>query len=673
MAPKRRHIQKGSREAYFGTIAIRIDELDVTNNPSQAIDQEDVDEAVENLAMGACRFHKDTRMRASLSEKDFETVPETWYISGRISGGTTVNVTLDDIRRKLMNTEGVVLGDFIHLKKWPGNCEKEALLSGHSWRIALQRILADQQKAAEAGDTSPDGSKVTVPSEDAFFWTVDMFESSKIHTGGPDSILQTNHCDFNKQEIDGYHFLRITKACKGKSAKFQKDIFKKSWFTPWVQNELGVHIPPSRVSRVLAIVNSECWRAIWEKYLETAYGSIGFNFTFGEWLVNAKFDELWELEFNKIFEFQRLVFRGFTMKVSARDWGCLIDFTKEDYSAETFGLLFYPTKKDYIEGTLVGTHLELSHKWFTVWSLPKLQTAQSYGDKIFLTRRPGFLSKLTDEDYRHSFHSLLDNPGISCPSWDDFLKLEKFVGQPTKRVLQHMVWWTDQSFIYPKSSSRELKSWNWIVKLRKRVFQRSRLAQGAARPWRLESDDTTEDDGRVVVDSLDAHVSNFLQSVWEKISTNKSWGDCDMEQHETLMAEYMERFTQPHWAALVELLVEYAGPMSKYNHIQDSVEASASSGSSMVKAVYASHIYLKETPALNTPSMKANLLRKCEILGAIWMYQTLKKAMLTTLEFGYCGSSGDTNEQMGSVADKKDWNVALSALHDIAIFQICGL
>lgn len=93
------------------------------------------------------------------------------------------------------------------------------------------------------------------------------------------------------------------------------------------------------------------------------------------------------------------------------------------------------------------------------------------------------------------------------------------------KILQHVIYWTDQSFTYPRPASAVLKTWDWVEQIRTYVFTNSPLEEGAQRPWRFTDGPTSEDDIRVVNSSLSDHIQSFMDELWEYVSKEPLWRD----------------------------------------------------------------------------------------------------------------------------------------------------
>lgn len=224
-------------------------------------------------------------------------------------------------------------------------------------------------------------------------------------------------------------------------------------------------------------------------------------------------------------------------RVTSYDWEVTISAMGKGPNLEFLRRLFFPNKQDYEDGNLTGL-LAMNRKWFTEWTLPQLGTEQVYltGPTRVYTRRPGFLAKLTDKEYHAVFTNLQSHTGMTCPTWyvhysknhivsfankdrADLVYTNKTIAQPMKKVLQHVIYWTDQTFLYPKPAASALKTWNWLEQLEKYVFR----PDIDHRPWRLISEDAAEDDERAVIASLSDHVREFMDRLWHYIGKEPLW------------------------------------------------------------------------------------------------------------------------------------------------------
>jgi hypothetical protein len=91
-----------------------------------------------------------------------------------------------------------------------------------------------------------------------------------------------------------------------------------------------------------------------------------------------------------------------------------------------------------------------------------------------------------------------------------------------KRVLQHVCYWVDPTFLYPSGNDKSLQTWNWTKKIES-VVMTAPLAPGGRRPWRTETDSVPEDT-RVLSTSWQQS-EQFLQEIWDYIQEESSFRD----------------------------------------------------------------------------------------------------------------------------------------------------
>lgn len=75
-------------------------------------------------------------------------------------------------------------------------------------------------------------------------------------------------------------------------------------------------------------------------------------------------------------------------------------------------MLFFPTVDDYESGHLKPA---IEKQWFSKYSLPRLRGQDTLMKAE--TRRPLFLSELSDNDYVDVWRSIAANKNLKCPTW----------------------------------------------------------------------------------------------------------------------------------------------------------------------------------------------------------------------------------------------------------------
>lgn len=72
-----------------------------------------------------------------------------------------------------------------------------------------------------------------------------------------------------------------------------------------------------------------------------------------------------------------------------------------------------------------------------------------------------------------------------------------------------------------------------------------------------------------------------------------------------------------------------------------------------VKAQFSENNTIKQLRVLITPARRADLCKESDIFGAMWIYKTLRTAMLKTLEYGFRGGPArPKNEQVEFISNK---------------------
>ncbi|PYH29256.1 uncharacterized protein BO87DRAFT_410632 [Aspergillus neoniger CBS 115656] len=348
--------------------------------------------------------------------------------------------------------------------------------------------------------------------------------------------------------------------------------------------------------RVLAITTAPFWRDLWRSYVMTPYGEKYFNFTTAEDIASTKLEKLWAREIDFVLTFGDRIFEG--KKVTSADWETVLAAMEKGPRADFLRRLFFPTKADHEDGSLTGL-LSLNQKWFNQWTLPRLAgDTFTTGSTQVNTRRPGFLTKLSDVEYHKVFINMQQNPGLTCPRWSDFVRTNRLIAQPMKKVLQHVIYWTDQSFSYPRSSSNALKNWDWVEELGKSAFR----AEINPRPWRHVDEGSTNIQPKFTITSLPDHIGKFMEQLWTYIETEPLWRDVTVVKQQLKL------------------------------------------------------------PTDKKQAIRNQLSDETELFSAMFCYRELKKVMISTLTHGYGGGSKRRSEQLSFLLDKKEWEVARAEL-----------
>lgn len=63
----------------------------------------------------------------------------------------------------------------------------------------------------------------------------------------------------------------------------------------------------------------------------------------------------------------------------------------------------------------------------------------------------------------------------------------KNVTQPTRKILQHVCWWVNPIWHYPRPASINLRQFQWDTEISSVVFKESKLVEGKERPWQTNN------------------------------------------------------------------------------------------------------------------------------------------------------------------------------------------
>ncbi|GKZ70431.1 ubiquitin-conjugating enzyme E2 1 [Aspergillus niger] len=459
---------------------------------------------------------------------------------------------------------------------WMGN-PRVFEMAARDWtrmRSALSTLLAEQEKAATEGGLTPDGSPLLHPSPQAYYWAFDIYEQEKMESDLL-ATLKGNHDDPNKSDSDGYVLISILDDLAAKTENERQQLLKAGNFGPWLQSTYGLN--RSQGPRVLAITTAPFWRDLWRSYVMTPYGEKFFNFTTAEDIASTKLEKLWAREIDFVLTFDNRIFEG--KKVTSADWETVLAAMEKGPRADFLRRLFFPTKADHEDGGLTGDTFTTSSTQVN-------------------TRRPGFLAKLSDVEYHKVFINMQQNPGLTCPRWGDFVRTNRLIAQPMKKVLQHVIYWTDQSLSYPRSSSNALKHWDWVEELGKSAFR----AEVNPRPWRHVDEGSTDIQPKFTITSLPDHIGKFMEQLWTYIETEPLWRDVTVVKQQLKL------------------------------------------------------------PTDKKQAIRNQLSDETELFSAMFCYRELKKVMISTLTHRYGGGSKRRSEQLSFLLDKKEWEVARAEL-----------
>ncbi|SRR6266487_388150 len=101
----------------------------------------------------------------------------------------------------------------------------------------------------------------------------------------------------------------------------------------------------------------------------------------------------------------------------------------------------------------------------------------------------------------------------------------KNVTQPTRKILQHVCWWVNHAWHYPRAASIPLRTFQWDTEIRRVVFEESKLVEGKKRPW--QTNDITDE-------KLLEHSRTLIKEVIESVTTVGYWTSSD-PHHKTLV------------------------------------------------------------------------------------------------------------------------------------------
>ncbi|KAI3003273.1 hypothetical protein CBS147346_5413 [Aspergillus niger] len=635
--------QKAVHDAYLGTIAFDVRFLDTETYTNRELDMRHVGELIASFKLGVRRFFRETRMKACMKQDDYKSSSRPMLVQLLVQ---RLSIWREAKRPSLTAGSYMIL------------------------RSALSTLLAEQEKAATEGGLTPDGSPLLHPSPQAYYWAFDIYEQEKMESDLL-ATLKGNRDDPNKSDSDGYVLISILDDLAAKTENERQQLLKAGNFGPWLQSTYGLN--RSQGPRVLAITTAPFWRDLWRSYVMTPYGEKYFNFTTAGDIASTKLEKLWAREIDFVLTFGDRIFEG--KKVTSADWETVLAAMEKGPRADFLRRLFFPTKADHEDGSLTGL-LSLNQKWFNQWTLPRLAgDTFTTGSTQVNTRRPGFLAKLSDVEYHKAFINMQQNPGLTCPRWSDFVRTNRLIAQPMKKVLQHVIYWTDQSFSYPRSSSNALKNWDWVEELGKSAFR----AEVNPRPWRHVGEGSTDIQPKFTITSLPDHIGKFMEQLWTYIETEPLWRDVTVVKQQLklptdkkqvseegadleAMYTYLARFEQKNWAGVVKLVVGYAGPCLRGKLSMKKLQAFTSFGPLNVKVQMAENAKFRSVRYLTTQAIRNQLSDETELFSAMFCYRELKKVMISTLTHRYGGGSKRRSEQLSFLLDKKEWEVARAEL-----------
>jgi hypothetical protein len=101
--------------------------------------------------------------------------------------------------------------------------------------------------------------------------------------------------------------------------------------------------------------------------------------------------------------------------------------------------------------------------------------------------------------------------------------MNKNITQPLRKVLQHVCWWVNQVWCYPRPAASELKTFLWTTEIANEVFLNSTLIEGGIRPWAENEGESDQVDNNAIWN----RAFNLIQKITADITKESLWQSSD--------------------------------------------------------------------------------------------------------------------------------------------------
>jgi hypothetical protein len=103
-------------------------------------------------------------------------------------------------------------------------------------------------------------------------------------------------------------------------------------------------------------------------------------------------------------------------RVSLADWHVMLQ-VEVGHPDGVIRPLFFPTRQDFRSGRLNKKYLSIDEKFTAQWKLPLLDPLYTIDRVTYGYRRPGFLARLSGDEYIEVFDNLRFYKDLSCSTW----------------------------------------------------------------------------------------------------------------------------------------------------------------------------------------------------------------------------------------------------------------
>ncbi|BCS27015.1 uncharacterized protein APUU_60063S [Aspergillus puulaauensis] len=440
-------------------------------------------------------------------------------------------------------------------------------------------------------------------------------------------------------ETEGATACRLLRHFTRLSPDQQKELLKPRAFNKWLHNALDIQ--KASTARVLAVIRHDTFRYITLDLCETDYGKKFFTWSLLERIVNSKLDHIWVREIKKFLDFGHTIFQHHINDIVSDDWVKILELKPEDWNSQ-LQVLFFPTSCDNSCGesnsNFPGAFIT-SLKDYPVLGSSGMPIT---GESIILSRRPGFLSSLSDIEYQDIWQRLYNIKPSIIPTWHSWYISERNISSKVISILNHITRWVQPDWVYPERASKELKEFSWANYFTHLL-------------WKTHNKCST-----LPQSAYHEQAEVFITKLWDQVKSDPQWCDPCYENllpvslpSETFisggveMNEYCQRFKLSHWYQVLVLVVvsfpsQLRGSMEPLNDLAkagDSLSRYSSWGLNICHANFEHNQQLRLLPGLNTPPNHQYIISEGDLFGAIVHYRLLKQALLETHNPGLSSST----------------------------------
>ncbi|GES61718.1 ubiquitin-conjugating enzyme E2 27 [Aspergillus terreus] len=618
----------------------------------------------EAFKNGIKRYAIEDHLKATTTEPEFDGL-----LKANLPNSTgSSDSDLSYVRNRAATHSGLK-ATMLHIENLPYKTQLTLRNGQHRVR-ALIELCNEQRELAASGASDDSGKPIRPPGDEDYLWAVGLYDNNKL-TSDALAALISNREIVRQTNSEGYNALNIITYLDQLDDTARAERLKANNFKRWLNTVFGVNL--TYATRMITILKDKSLSNLIRLYCGTRYGENSFNWSLMARIQAGKQTEMWALEFERFFTFCSTIFGSRRQNViEYNDWKLILSLD-QGRPISQLRLLFFPKPEDYWVQSDASTPkrnqpFPISNEYAGNLRFPKLESPIVIQNQEFTYRRPGFLANLSERSYKAVFTNLHAHPNLECPTWGDWVGLEKTVSSVASKILHHIMVWVEPTWKLPSKSSHEWIYFSWLQQIKKHLFPDE--------PDSAPSSETKE--------------WEFLQGLWDTISNENSWQDADLqsllkEPESTIGSDgeerqrYLSRFRHIHWIEIVKLVSKarpncLQGFMSDFNdhdRLTAVYEPYTPWGEIFCKTNFSQNRMLQKTPCLNTKAIQDDIVLQGEIFGAFVHYRHLKQQMILTLKWGWEEPATENPARpSGLIASPEEYDTAVEVLTELAALLV---